>query len=182
VCSDSLLCYPKTIFGSCCVVREWLCRLSLETIGLGNREKPREQSVRKLQTPRQTKSNMAQREFAGAVGVPRNADVSWPINQMNWLSKLSRALARGVTLISPSCKEATRLQSEAMARKLSRSERVGLRMHLFLCKWCRRYGNQLKFLHSASQHSEQHESPVASQRLSPGACERIKQKLQSGRE
>jgi hypothetical protein len=130
--------------------------------------------------PRQTRRNMVQRAFAGAAGVSRKANVSGPLNQMNWLSKLSGALGRGVTLISPSCKEATRLQSEAMARKLSLFERVGLRLHLLLCAWCRRYGSQLKFLRSTSQEWEQHEGPAPSQRLSPEASERIKQKLQSG--
>src|SRR5260370_42623217 len=101
---------------------------------------------------------------------------------MNWLSKLSRGLTRGVTLISPSCKEATRLQSKGMDRKLSLFERVGLRLHLLFCKWCRRYGNQLKFLRSAAHQCEEHENPQPPQRLSSDARERIKQKLQSSQE
>src|SRR5690349_12034524 len=100
---------------------------------------------------------------------------------MNWLSKMSRPLARGITLISPSCKEAARLQSEAMDRKLSLAQRFGLRLHLLLCKWCRRYGAQLKFLRSAAHRCEEHVSGESPQRLSPEARERIKQKLQSPR-
>src|SRR3974390_2679692 len=100
---------------------------------------------------------------------------------MSWLSKLSRGLARGTALLSPSCKEATRLQSEAMDRKLLLHERLGLRFHLLLCKWCRRYGSQLRFLRSAAHECEEHASPALPQGLSPQARERIKQKLQSSR-
>ena len=61
-------------------------------------------------------------------------------------------------------------------------ERVGLRLHLFLCKWCRRYGAQLKFLRSTAHQCDEHENPQTPQRLSPEARERIKQKLQSSQE
>ena len=98
---------------------------------------------------------------------------------MNWRSKLSTGLAKGVALLSPSCKEAARLQSEAMDRRLSLQERLGLRLHLFICKWCRRYGSQLRFLRSAAHECEEHASPALPQGLSPEARERIKQKLQS---
>jgi hypothetical protein len=68
-----------------------------------------------------------------------------------------------------------------MDRKLSLFEKFGLRLHLFLCKWCRRYGNQLNFLRSAAHQSDEHED-LQSQRLSPEARERIKQKLHSSQE
>ena len=92
---------------------------------------------------------------------------------MNLLRPLVKAL-------SPTCKQATRLQSEAMDRRLSFLENLGLRVHLLLCKWCRRYGEQLTFMRSAAHECEEHENPETPQRLSPEARERIKQKLQSG--
>ena len=97
---------------------------------------------------------------------------------MRWLRQAVGALGA----LSPTCKRATRLQSEAMDRRLSFSQKLGLRLHLFLCKWCRRYGRQLKFLRSAVRGCEEHESREAPQGLSPEARERIKQKLQSSRE
>jgi hypothetical protein len=69
-----------------------------------------------------------------------------------------------------------------MDRKLSLLERLGLRLHLLLCQWCRRYGAQLKFLRSAAHQCEEHLERELPQRLSPEARERIKQKLQSSRE
>lgn len=90
-----------------------------------------------------------------------------------------KAFTRIASLLSPSCKQASRLQSEGMDRPLTFLERFGLRIHLFLCKWCRRYGKQLKFLRDAAHHCEDH-SPA--QKLSPEARERIKQRLQSEKE
>jgi uncharacterized protein with von Willebrand factor type A (vWA) domain len=94
---------------------------------------------------------------------------------MRWLKPLVGALGT----LSPTCKQATRLQSEAMDRRLSFSEKLGLRLHLLLCKWCRRYGEQLKFLRSAARECQEHESRQEPERLSPEARERIRKSLQS---
>jgi hypothetical protein len=80
---------------------------------------------------------------------------------------------------SPSCKTATRLQSEGMDRPLPLTQRVGLRIHLVLCKWCRRYGSQIHFLREAA-HEHPEPEPTAAPTLSTEARERIKKRLQSG--
>ena len=91
---------------------------------------------------------------------------------MNWLAKSIRAL-------SPNCKEAIRLQSDALDRPLSRLQRIGLRMHLALCVWCSRYGKQINFLRAVARRCDyEHE---AKQTLSPEARERIKRRLQAER-
>jgi hypothetical protein len=96
---------------------------------------------------------------------------------MNWLDKILRPVIRGVAELSPSCREASRLQSLALDRPLSWRQRTGLRIHLVLCKWCRRYGKQLRFLRSSSQEAAQHESVLPAQTLRVEARERIKQRL-----
>jgi len=97
---------------------------------------------------------------------------------MKWLSTLAAPLGK----LSPNCRQATRLQSEARDRRLSLFERLGVGLHLFLCKWCRRYRQQLRFLRSAARECEQAESRLAPQGLPPDVRERIKEKLKSGRE
>ena len=47
------------------------------------------------------------------------------------------------------CKEASRLSSEALDRKLGFRERVLLRMHLALCHACSRVNAQYQFLRRA---------------------------------
>ena len=99
---------------------------------------------------------------------------------MAWFDKLMKSLARGIGELSPSCREATRLQSIAIDRKLTMRQHFGLRVHLLLCRWCRRYGKQIKFLQDAArEHSDEMAEP-APQKLSDEARERIKKELQTG--
>jgi hypothetical protein len=103
-------------------------------------------------------------------------------NRMKWSIKAIKTIAQRLGTLSPNCKEAARLQSAALDRRLTLLESFGLRCHLVLCKWCCRYARQLKFLRSAARehaHDDQHSlQPV----LSCEARERIKQKLQSEKE
>ncbi|MGO8696812.1 MAG: zf-HC2 domain-containing protein [Limisphaerales bacterium] len=96
---------------------------------------------------------------------------------MNVLSNL----ARWVGELSPSCKEAARLQSLALDRPLRPVEIMGLRFHLLFCKWCRAYGKQIRFLRSTARERVPENEPLSSPpALSPDARERIKRSLRSG--
>ena len=101
---------------------------------------------------------------------------------MNRLAKILRDFFRGAGELSPSCREASRLLSAALDRPLPWRQRVGLRIHLLLCKWCSRYGQQLRFLRSVAHHYEQHEESLPKQALKPEARERIRQRLQEEKE
>jgi hypothetical protein len=96
---------------------------------------------------------------------------------MKSLMKMLMALFRKVGELSPNCREATRLQSEALDRPLGLGRRIGLRIHLVLCKWCRRYGKQIGFLRSAAHRQGEHEQCLQPQSLPPEGRERIKQRL-----
>jgi hypothetical protein len=50
-----------------------------------------------------------------------------------------------------SCKEASRLISDGMDRRLSVTERIALRMHVGICDACTRFTAQAKFLRRALQ-------------------------------
>ena len=91
---------------------------------------------------------------------------------MNRLSHTVRAL-------SPDCKEAVRLQSDALERPLSFPQRMGLRIHLLLCKWCRRYGKHIAFLRIVARDCDHVHEPV--QALPPAARERIIRSIKSAR-
>lgn len=64
------------------------------------------------------------------------------------------------------CKEASRLSSEALDRKLSVSESLALRMHLALCQGCSRVNAQYQFLRRAM--SQLLDSPVDEDGAGPG--------------
>jgi hypothetical protein len=92
---------------------------------------------------------------------------------MNWLVKTIRTL-------SPNCREAIRLQSEALDRPLPWLQRIGLRIHLALCVWCLRYARQIQFLRSAAQHCDCEQEPK--QTLPLEARVRIKRALEAGKQ
>ncbi len=98
---------------------------------------------------------------------------------MNWLTNKLKSLGRGLAELSPSCREATRLQSEAMDRPLRLRQRIGLRIHLVLCRWCRRYGKQIGFLRSMAHEHEKHGDALPTQSLRSEAKERMKERLKS---
>lgn len=79
-----------------------------------------------------------------------------------------------------SCKEATRLVSESFDRTLPLNQRIALRVHLLLCKFCNRYRKHLLLIREAIRRHpdrvESHEEPP-SPSLSPEARERIKRSL-----
>jgi len=94
---------------------------------------------------------------------------------MKWFTTLAKAL-------SPNCKQASRLQSEALDHRLPLFQRFGLRIHLLVCKWCRRYGEQLKFLRNAAHDHPDELIKPADQNLSASARDRIKQRLRAEKE
>ena len=101
---------------------------------------------------------------------------------MNWLVNIVKAFVRGLAHFSLGCKTASRLQSEALDRKLPFRQRFGLRIHLLLCKWCRRYGKQITLLSSAAHEHPDEMADRVPQRLSGEARERIKHRLGANKE
>jgi len=102
---------------------------------------------------------------------------------MQFLNGLRTALARGFRVLWPTCRQASRLQSEALDHRLSWPQRFGLGLHLLVCRWCRRYGRQLRFICRAARHAGDHEhepGPEPAQgapALSPEARDRLRQAL-----
>jgi len=101
---------------------------------------------------------------------------------MKRLANMLKALVRRAGELSPSCREASRLQSLALDRPLPLAQRAGLRIHLFLCRWCRRYGKQIRFLRSVAQHHAREAPQPAPQRLSGAARERLRRRLEAANE
>lgn len=75
------------------------------------------------------------------------------------------------------CKQATRLVSQGLDRKLGLSQRLGLGLHLVICHWCRDYARQLRFLHRIAPAIEAHIEGQQAQTLSPEAKAKIAAEL-----
>lgn len=79
-----------------------------------------------------------------------------------------------------SCKEVTQLVSESLDRKLPLRQRLGVRMHLFFCKACAHFQEQMLFLRQALRRyaARAHDSePYSSASLPPEVRDRVKKLL-----
>jgi putative zinc finger protein len=70
-----------------------------------------------------------------------------------------------------SCKEVTQMVSESLDHKLPLVQRIGIRVHLLMCKFCSRYRKQLLILREAMRLQEKY---IEDTTLPTEARERIK--------
>lgn len=88
-------------------------------------------------------------------------------------------LKSGFASLMPSCREAAHAQSEALDHPLPAAKRFGLWLHLLMCQWCRRYGEQIRFLRRAAHEHQEQLTEAVSQKLSPETRDRLKRVLKS---
>ncbi len=81
-----------------------------------------------------------------------------------------------------SCKEVSRLVSDSLDRDLPFRQRVGVRLHLMMCRLCRAYEKQVLLLRQFIQlyGKQMDHTGSSAEHLSEGAKQRIKHKLSSG--
>ena len=77
-----------------------------------------------------------------------------------------------------SCKDASRLISMGQERHLSLVERVGLRLHLWMCSSCRRFEKQLGYLRQVLRRGWAEGDLPMDRQLSAEARQRILQSLE----
>lgn len=76
------------------------------------------------------------------------------------------------------CKDVTRLASQSLDQPLPFITRLRMRLHMLICVWCERYAAQIKSLHEAMPHFEEHADAASAKSLPGDAKERIKRALQ----
>jgi hypothetical protein len=75
------------------------------------------------------------------------------------------------------CREASRAQSEMLDHPLPLPRRLGIRLHVAICAWCRRYGQQIRGLHEATHDRAEDLAESSPHTLSTEARARLKQRL-----
>jgi Putative zinc-finger len=76
-----------------------------------------------------------------------------------------------------SCKQASQLVSQSLDRKLNTRERFALKLHLFICKYCTRFSQQLVAMRVAMLRNRQTVENDTNVTLSTEAKARITQAL-----
>lgn len=84
-----------------------------------------------------------------------------------------------IRLIGLRCKHATRLISQSMERPLTRGEKISLGLHLFVCKWCRRYQKQLRLIQGIIREFASIEATHAGTRMPESARRRIEEAIRA---
>lgn len=80
------------------------------------------------------------------------------------------------------CRDVTQLISRSMDSSLPIGERMGVRLHLLMCKFCARYERQLFLIRETLRRvvaAEARQEGPADGKLSKEARERIKKSMQS---
>lgn len=80
--------------------------------------------------------------------------------------------------IMPSCKDITEHSSDYLDRNLSFKERLGFRVHLFLCVSCRRYLSQLKLTIATIGKTENAAPQPVNEQHVQDIVENLKQKVE----
>jgi hypothetical protein len=81
-----------------------------------------------------------------------------------------------------SCEEITRRYSESLERKLPLGQRLEVRLHMLMCRYCSRFRRQIEFLRNLTRHAGTRAGGSAAEgfeneRLSAEARQRIKETL-----
>ena len=77
------------------------------------------------------------------------------------------------------CKNTSRLISEGQERQLSLKERINLRLHIWMCKNCRRFEKQIVTMRKIMHREWTQGAPPTNNQLPSDAQERIRQTLKS---
>jgi hypothetical protein len=77
------------------------------------------------------------------------------------------------------CREVTRLCSQAMDKRLTFPERVSLCVHVLLCSYCRNYMRQIRLLRRCARHLGESADSAFAHALPFGSASRIKKRLAS---
>lgn len=78
---------------------------------------------------------------------------------------------------TPSCAEMSRLTSRALEQPLTLKMRMKMRLHFVICAWCRRYFEQINFLHTTAPKLELQMSTLPARGMSAEAKQRILQRI-----
>lgn len=105
------------------------------------------------------------------------AEFQKPPLGMEFLRKLTAVLGNGFRPLMPTCQQVSRLQSASIEQPQPFARRMGLQLHLMLCKWCRRYGRQIRLLHEVAHDHSDKVAEATLDNLSPEARARLRRSL-----
>lgn len=96
---------------------------------------------------------------------------------MKLLASLKTKFVVWVWNHTPTCAEMSRLTSRALEQPLTIRMRLKMRLHFVICAWCRRYFEQINFLHKSAPKLGLQVGELPGRGLAAEAKERIKTRM-----
>jgi len=96
---------------------------------------------------------------------------------MKLLASLKTRFVMWIWNHTPSCAEMSRLTSRALEQPLTLKMRLKMRLHFVICAWCRRYFEQINFLHSTAPKLGLELGTRSAHTMSAEAKQRIRQRI-----
>ena len=81
---------------------------------------------------------------------------------------------------TPTCAEMSRLTSRALDQPLTVKMRLKMRLHFVICAWCRRYFEQINFLHEHAPKLGVSLAAIPQRGLSTEARQRLLERIRTG--
>lgn len=81
---------------------------------------------------------------------------------------------------TPTCAEMSRITSRALEQPLTIKMRMKMRLHFVICAWCRRYFEQINFLHHTAPRLDLELGELPGRGMSAEAKQRIMQRIKAG--
>src|SRR5574341_990963 len=101
-------------------------------------------------------------------------------NKFTFIANANLFLAKVMGKFVPSCDQVTLLVSDSMDEKLPLKSKLGVAIHLLMCKWCRRFKQQLQLIRTLVRNTPARTDGIHSHSpasLSAAAKERIERAL-----
>ena len=92
---------------------------------------------------------------------------------LNIVARVRRAIWQKILLSLDTCQQMAPVMSDSMERRLGPVNWIKLRIHLFVCLWCRRYLQQIKMLRRVARKARVKQVPPTAPGLSSDARSRI---------
>jgi len=95
------------------------------------------------------------------------------------MKKMQALMDRLMFKIVPTCRETMKLHSEALDHRLPPMKRIRLWMHCTMCAFCRRYGQQIGWLHRILKQTPAASCFSAQDPMSPEMKNRVRIRIQN---
>ena len=92
---------------------------------------------------------------------------------------MKNLFAKAIGAMCPCCRDMARLSSQSLDRKLNLRERIGMRIHGWICSWCVDYSDQVQIVNDSVKSEGESLAELKDDELSDECRARIRAMMQA---